>query len=303
MHRFEKLNNLSINIFELNFYQEQNKWKCKLIPIEISENESNRAVDLLIYKNQNALLKNFIVFLSKQDCTFTCKRCSNSYTSENMIIKHKQHCIQKQKTSNKTSPESHLLRKNQFNKNPLYFRIYTDFEADNEKEDSKAGCNKINNIYKQIPVCNGCEIVSEFEEDLKSGYHKSPLGYENIDWFSVEIIKLENKMTFYFKNTNKVIIMTQEDEKIFEANNIFRFSEKQIIDLKVRDHCHLTRKYRGPAHSNCNINVKQKDSIFISVIIQNKKTTENIKKKYADKFIEIKEALLDYMGEKDLKIL
>ena len=36
---------------------------------------------------------------------------------------------------------------------------------------------------------------------------------------------------------------------------------------------------------------------------ENKKTTENIKKKYADKFIEIKEALLDYMGEKDLKIL
>ena len=36
MHRFEKLNTLSINIFELNFYQEQNKWKHELIPIEIS---------------------------------------------------------------------------------------------------------------------------------------------------------------------------------------------------------------------------------------------------------------------------
>ena len=37
--KFEKLNNLSINIFELKFYQDDNKiWKYKLIPLEISEN-------------------------------------------------------------------------------------------------------------------------------------------------------------------------------------------------------------------------------------------------------------------------
>ena len=40
VHRFNELNILSINIFELNFYQDQNKWKHKIIPIEISENES-----------------------------------------------------------------------------------------------------------------------------------------------------------------------------------------------------------------------------------------------------------------------
>ena len=51
MHKLEKLNNLSINVFGINFYQEQNNWKHKLIPIEISKNESNRVIDLLIYKN------------------------------------------------------------------------------------------------------------------------------------------------------------------------------------------------------------------------------------------------------------
>ena len=33
VHNFIELNNLSINIFELNFYQNQNKWRHKLIPI------------------------------------------------------------------------------------------------------------------------------------------------------------------------------------------------------------------------------------------------------------------------------
>ena len=34
VHEFEKLNNLSINIFELSFYQDQTNWKHKLILIE-----------------------------------------------------------------------------------------------------------------------------------------------------------------------------------------------------------------------------------------------------------------------------
>ena len=62
VHKFNELNNLSINIFELNFYQDQNKWKHKLIPIEFSENESYRVVDLIIYKNRYALIKKLNVF-------------------------------------------------------------------------------------------------------------------------------------------------------------------------------------------------------------------------------------------------
>ena len=27
-------------------------------------------------------------------------------------------------------------------------------------------------------------------------------------------------------------------------------------DVKVRDHCHITGKYRGSEHRNCNINLK-----------------------------------------------
>ena len=76
-------------------------------------------------------------------------------------------------------------------------------------------------------------------------------------------------MAFYFKETKKDIIMKQEDEEDFENNNICRFCEKNIESDKVRDHCHLTGKYRGSAHNTCNINVKQKDSNFISFAFHN----------------------------------
>ena len=51
VHRFNELNILSVNIFEISFYQNQNKWRHKLIPIEISKNNSVRVIGLVIYKN------------------------------------------------------------------------------------------------------------------------------------------------------------------------------------------------------------------------------------------------------------
>ena len=89
VHRFNELNNLSVNIFELNFYQDQNQWKHKLIPIEISKNNSDRVIDLAIYKNHYVLIKKLDVFLGDHNKRFICRRCLSSYTSENMLIKHK----------------------------------------------------------------------------------------------------------------------------------------------------------------------------------------------------------------------
>ena len=60
------------------------------------------------------------------------------------------------------------------------------------------------------------------DDGLKNGYYKSPLGYINVDWFVDELIKLENKMAFYFENTNKDNIMTRENGESYKYNNICR---------------------------------------------------------------------------------
>ena len=46
-------------------------------------------------------------------------------------------------------------------------------------------------------------------------------------------------------------------EKHFSNTNIRWFCEKDIGSNKVRDHCHLTGKYKGPAHQKSILNVKQ----------------------------------------------
>ena len=54
------------------------------------------------------------------------------------------------------------------------------------------------------------------------------------------------------------LIMNSEEEEIFEQSNICWICGKlfEIGDEKVRDHCHISEKYRGAAHWSCNINLK-----------------------------------------------
>ena len=63
--------------------------------------------------------------------------------------------------------------------------------------------------------------------------------------------------------------MTEENEEDYRNDNICRFCEKNTDCDKVRDHCHLTGKFRGPAQSICNINVTQDQSNFIPFIFHN----------------------------------
>ena len=112
-------------------------------------------------------------------------------------------------------------------------------------------------MYKQNPIPKGYLIESELENVPKNGFYESLLGYDNVDWFLKEVIKLENKMAFYFKNAKEDIIMTEENEEDYRNNNICRFCEEKFESAKIRGHCHSTGKYRSPAQNNCNSNVTQ----------------------------------------------
>ena len=108
VHKFNELNNLSVNIYESNFYQDGDNWKHNLIPIEISKNESDNVIDLLIYKNHYALIKKLHVFLRDHNKSFVCRRCLNSYTCENALTNHREKCGDDTICTIRTSNESHI---------------------------------------------------------------------------------------------------------------------------------------------------------------------------------------------------
>ena len=67
------------------------------------------------------------------------------------------------------------------------------------------------------------------------------------------------------KHFNKNLVRSAEDEQIFQLINKYWICDKlfDIRDNKVRDHCHITGKYRGSAHWSCNINFKLTKEVLV----------------------------------------
>ena len=63
-----------------------------------------------------------------------------------------------------------------------------------------------------------------------NGDYTSILDYDNVDWFSIENIKVGNKMDFYLQKSRKDILMTEKDEEEHKNNSICRICGKKVFD-------------------------------------------------------------------------
>ena len=95
-------------------------------------------------------------------------------------------------------------------------------------------------------------IYDKFSKPFKSSSDKDAL-YNFISSIIEESKYCSDVMKKHFK---KELVMTKEDNKDFQNSNKCRICVNDYIDggVKVRDHGHITRKYRGSAHRDCMLN-------------------------------------------------
>jgi hypothetical protein len=73
----------------------------------------------------------------------------------------------------------------------------------------------------------------------------------------------------------KPMKLTEEEKASFKAAQVCYLCRKPVDTLeKVRDHCHITGRYRGCAHQNCNLQYqfsadKRNDAFYVPVIFHN----------------------------------
>ena len=74
------------------------------------------------------------------------------------------------------------------------------------------------------------------------------------------------------KYFNKELVIAKEGNEDSKNSNKCWICDDDYIDndVKVRDHSHITGKYRGSAHRGCNINVKL-NHLNVCCILQPKK--------------------------------
>ena len=180
-----------------------------------------------------------------------CRNCLQCFTSERVLEEHRKICLEINGKQSVKLESGSIKFKNYFKEIAVPFKIYADTEFNLEK-------NHINNRDKNtsftekyqnhVPCSFAYKLVSindKFSKPVVLDRRKNAI------YKLIEAIREE-----YVYNIN--FIMSPEDESRFQSsrrswicNKLFNEKNK-----KVRDHDHITGKYRRSAHSNCNINVK-----------------------------------------------
>ena len=237
--KFENLNNLNVNVFELT--------KTVLTPIHTNTNYDQPQIDLLLYQNHYCLITKLHCLINKDShMKWVCRKCLTAFSSEDILSQHIDRCQKQQPTNITFSWKDHLKFEDYHMKVPIPIRVYADFECINQPTDDP----KV--LFKQIPIAIGFYIISPFGNNYSSYF-----GESCVTWFVNEMLTLENIASNYFE-TNLPLEITPEEHQSFQQSKVCWLCERKLDgEDNVRDHDHLTGKYRGAAHNKCNLNCKK----------------------------------------------
>ena len=87
-----------------------------------------------------------------------------------------------------------------------------------------------------------------------------------------EMLEVEGYKKSFFKSELEINLDTIP-ENYDQSTCWLREKEFKLKDVKenpvVKDHCHLTGKFRGLAHKNCNLNTRKAHSSYIPILFHN----------------------------------
>ena len=136
--------------------------------------------------------------------------------------------------------------------------IYVDFKSILVPEDSgKQNPNEsyTNKYPKHVAYSYGYKLVCV--DDKFSKPFKLYLGENAVYNFISSMIEESKYCSDVMKKySNKKLVMTKKDHENFDNSTKFWICDNTYFvgDVKASDHCHITKKYRGSAHRDCNIN-------------------------------------------------
>ena len=178
------------------------------------------------------------------------------FSSEDVLIKHKENCLSINGKQSVKLEKGMIEFENYFKQIPVPFKIYADFECNFKKVKCNEG-SYTEKYQDHIPCSFAYKIVCIDDKFTKPTiiYRSENTAYEFIKAILEEYKYCKKIMEEYF---NKNLIMTEEEENLFQKSNNCWICKKLIDndEDKVRDHCHITGKFRGAAHKSCNLNFK-----------------------------------------------
>ena len=249
---------------------------------EDDNDEENDSYLKKTFIHHYVLIKDFNKFMYNQtkhkERKHFCLYCLQCFSSERILMNHKENCIQVngEQAIEMPNKDNNILKFTNHHKQlPVPFVIYADFEAITKKVQ---GCRQNNNksyteAYQTHEDCGyGYKVICCYDDKYTKPtqvYRGKNAVYKFMESMLDEVKDCKKVMK---KSFNKPLRMTEKNEKEFEEAKKCYICEKKYTDKdkRVRDHCHITGKYRGSAPQDCNLKLKiEPDKIKIPVIFHN----------------------------------
>ena len=269
--KIERQNDLSIHVFE---------WNGKVYPLRLSKEIKTKHINLLFLKNSSGhhycLIQDFGRLMRTQikgNKRYFCYNCLHGFYKDATLQSHKLLCENQkaQKTIFPRKDQKILTFQNFANQLRVPFVVYADFECYTNQD-----CSSKENAYQKHIPSGFCFYTVCFKREI----YRYPVLYrgENvIDVFFEKLLLEEEWITSQLSNEAE-LNMTFEDCERYRNTDTCHICDETIVNNdKVRDHCHLTGKFRGPAHNECNLKYKWKkhqrtqNAFVIPVIFHNLK--------------------------------
>ena len=243
---FEKLNNISVSVYALNY-------KNNVIPIRISKLNGEKHVDLLVLNRGNdnhyVLINNLSRSVGgqlnkRENKRFICPYCLHGCHTEQLLKNHIEKCSnhEAQRTTLPKPRENILTFRNTEAQLPLPFVIYFDFESILEKVQhcEPEGTHSWTQDSERHVPCSFCIYTVSSDKRFYSPpicYFGEDAGEVFLDTILGEVMKIRK-----FLNNKIKIEMTYEDNLEFAQANECHICQNPFrsSDVKVRDHDHLT---------------------------------------------------------------
>ena len=173
-----------------------------------------------------------------------CRSSLQCFIIKSVLIKHKENSLSINGKQSVKLEKGIIEFENRFKQIPVLFKIYADFEC-NLRGVECYECSYTKKYQDHIP----CSFAYKFA-CVDDKFTKRIVVYigENAAFEFIKAILRDYK--YWKKVMNK-----EKEEHLFQESNSCWICKKLIDnnEEKVRDHCHLTGKFRGAAHWDCNI--------------------------------------------------
>ena len=194
-------------------------YENKLVfPVYISDQTFKSSIDLLLLidddKSHYVDIKDFNTFMfhktKNKNKNWFCKSCLQSFSSENVLVKHKKDCLSISGQQSINLEKRRIEFKNYFKQLPVPFKIYADFECNLKNVECYEG-TYTKKYHEHVPCSYACKVVC-----IDGRFSKSIFVYRGVN-SAYKFIKAILKECKYCKKItkgqfNKNLVMTEEEE-------------------------------------------------------------------------------------------